>query len=265
MILDELAAFARIRIERAKAGKPLEKVKEEALLLAEREKEKAFRFEKALRKKGLSFICEVKKASPSKGVISEAFPYREIAAAYEEAGADAVSCLTEPKWFLGSDEIFRRIRAEISLPMIRKDFTVDEYQIYEAKTMGADAVLLICALLEEETVRKFLAICDRLGMSALVEAHDEAEIRCALSAGARLVGVNNRNLKNFTVDFENSVRLRRLVPEGITFVAESGVGGPEDVRALACLGADAALIGETLMRAEDKRAALALLREAAQT
>lgn len=265
MILDELAAYARIRTERAKAGKPLEKVKEEALLLAEREKEKAFRFEKALQKKGLSFICEVKKASPSKGMISEDFPYMEIAAAYEEAGADAVSCLTEPKWFLGSDEIFRRIRAKISLPMIRKDFTVDEYQIYEAKTMGADAVLLICALLEEETIRKFLAICDRLGMSAFVEAHDEAEIRCALSAGARLVGVNNRNLKNFTVDFENSVRLRGLVPEGVTFVAESGVGGPEDVRALARLGADAALIGETLMRAEDKRAALALLREAAQT
>lgn len=268
MILEELAEYARIRVERAKEKKALETVKEEALLLAEKEREagagKAFRFEKALQKSGMSFICEVKKASPSKGIIAEEFPYLEIAKSYEEAGADCVSCLTEPKWFLGSDEIFRQIRETVSLPMIRKDFTVDEYQLYEAKLLGADAVLLICALLDTETVRSYLEICDALGLSALVETHDEAEIASALAAGARLVGVNNRNLKNFTVDFGNSARLRERIPAGITFVAESGVKDAGDVKSLAELGADAVLVGEALMRAADKRSLLAAFRKAAE-
>lgn len=268
MILDELAEYARVRVRGAKERKSLEDVRSEALMLAQKERfeepERAFRFERSLRSEGLSFICEVKKASPSKGVIDEAFPYLEIAEAYERAGADCVSCLTEPKWFLGSDEIFAQIREKISLPMIRKDFTVDVYQIYEAKLLGADAVLLICALLPTETIREYLAVCDSLGMSALVEAHDETEIASAAAAGARLIGVNNRNLKNFTVDFGNSERLRGFVPEGVTYVAESGVSCAEDIAALARAGADAALIGEALMRAEDKNAALAEMRRAAQ-
>ncbi len=257
MILDELAAYSRIRVERAKELKSLEQIIAEALRLTDEQRRKTggadfFRFEKTLQKPGLSFICEVKKASPSKGIIAADFPYLEIAKDYEAAGADCVSCLTEPKWFLGSDEIFRQIRAEISLPMIRKDFTVDAYQIYEAKLMGADAVLLICALLDTGTVRDYLQICDELGLSALVEAHDEAEIASALKAGARLVGVNNRNLKNFTVDFGNAAKLRELIPENVTFVAESGVKDSEDVKSLATLGADAVLVGEALMRAVDK-------------
>lgn len=268
MILDELAEYARVRVRRAKEKKSLEDVRREALARAQqerlREPDKAFRFERALHGEGLSFICEVKKASPSKGVIDEQFPYLEIAEAYEKAGADCVSCLTEPKWFLGSDEIFAQIREKISLPMIRKDFTVDVYQIYEAKLLGADAVLLICALLQTETIREYLAVCDSLGMSALVEAHDEAEIASAAAAGARLIGVNNRNLKNFTVDFSNSARLREFIPEGATYVAESGVSCAEDAAALAKAGADAALIGEALMRAEDKSAALAAMRKAAR-
>ncbi|MCD8379446.1 MAG: indole-3-glycerol phosphate synthase TrpC [Lachnospiraceae bacterium] len=256
MILDELAAYSRIRVERAKELKSLQQIRTEALQLTD-EQTKAgeadfFRFEKTLQKPGLSFICEVKKASPSKGIIAEDFPYLDIAKDYEEAGADCVSCLTEPKWFLGSDEIFRQIRAEISLPMIRKDFTVDAYQIYEAKLMGADAVLLICALLDTETVRAYLQICDELGLSALVEAHDEAEIASTLKAGARLVGVNNRNLKNFTVDFGNAAKLREMIPENVTFVAESGVKDSEDVKSLVALGADAVLVGEALMRAPEK-------------
>ncbi|MCD8130746.1 MAG: indole-3-glycerol phosphate synthase TrpC [Lachnospiraceae bacterium] len=261
MILDELAAYSRVRVTRAKEIKSLEEIQKEALELTEKQRQSGeaefFRFEKALQKPGLSFICEVKKASPSKGMIAEDFPYLEIAKDYEAAGADCVSCLTEPKWFLGSNEIFRQIRQTITLPMIRKDFTVDAYQIYEAKLMGADAVLLICALSDMATVREYLKICDELGLSALVETHDEAEIDSALEAGARLVGVNNRNLKNFTVDFGNAARLRELIPADVTFVAESGVKDCGDVKALATLGADAVLVGEALMRAPDKKAKLA--------
>lgn len=260
MILDELAAHARERVEAAKRRCSFAEMKARAESLPRGD----FRFEKALAAPEMSFICEVKKASPSKGVIDPVFDYLAIAKAYEAAGADCVSCLTEPKWFLGSDDIFRAIRQAISLPMIRKDFTVDPYQIYEAKCMGADAVLLICALLPEEALREYLAVCDGLGLSALVEAHDETEIASAVRAGARLIGVNNRNLKDFTVDITNAARLRSLAPDDTIFVAESGVSSPEDVAALRRSGADAALVGEYLMRASDKGATLAGMREAAQ-
>lgn len=260
MILDELAAHAAERVRRAKAAIPTETLRDAARALPKGD----FTLAHAVKKPGMSFICEVKKASPSKGVISETFPYLEIAGAYEAAGADAVSCLTAPKWFLGSDEIFRDIRAKILLPMLRKDFTVDEYQIYEAKCMGADAVLLICALLDTQTIARYLDICDGLGLCALVEAHDADEIDAAVSAGAKLIGVNNRNLKNFSVDFSNAARLREKIPTTALFVAESGVQTPADLAALKRIGADAVLIGEALMRADDKTAALAAFREAVQ-
>lgn len=259
MILDKLASHAAKRVETAKAIRPLEQIREAALALPKNH----FCFEQALRKPGLSFICEVKRASPSKGMIAPDFPYRDIAKAYEVAGADCVSCLTEPKWFLGSDEIFREIRADIAIPMLRKDFTVDEYQLYEAKCMGADAVLLICALLDTRTIANYLSICDTLGLDALVEAHDEAEISSAAAAGARIIGVNNRNLKNFSVDFSNSARLRDSIPPSALFVAESGIALPADAAVLKVIGADAVLIGEALMRAEDKKALLTQFREAA--
>lgn len=260
MILDELAKYAAERVKKAKEQKSLEQIKEEAYALPKG----SFRFEKALWGKEMSFICEVKKASPSKGIISEEFPYLEIAKSYEKSGADCISVLTEPKWFLGSDEIFCQIRQEVSLPMIRKDFTVDEYQIYEAKVMGADAVLLICALLDTDTIRKYLAICDTLGISALVETHDEAEIASAVAAGARLIGVNNRNLKDFSVNFENAKRLREKIPKEAVFVAESGVKGEKDVRSLCGIGADAVLMGEALMRAEYPEEKLRSFRQAAK-
>lgn len=276
MILDQLADYARLRVEKDKKAVPFNEIRRmaeaaalgavqapAALTFGEPPRREPFAFEKALKKPGLSFICEVKKASPSKGIIAEDFPYLDIAAGYEQAGADCVSVLTEPKWFLGSDQIFKEIRAEIGLPMIRKDFTIDAYQIYQAKVMGADAVLLICALLPTEVIREYLSICDQLGMTALVEAHDEAEIASAAAARARVIGVNNRNLKTFTVDFSNSRRLRQLIPENALFVAESGVKGPEDIRALAELGADGVLVGEALMRAGDKKQTLAQFREAA--
>ncbi|MDO5141628.1 MAG: indole-3-glycerol phosphate synthase TrpC [Eubacteriales bacterium] len=260
MILDELAAHARERVAAAKAVRPLEQVKAQA----EAAPRGTFRFAQALSGQDLAFICEIKKASPSKGVIDPVFDYRAIAAAYKAAGADCVSVLTEPKWFLGSDEIFRAVRAAIDVPMIRKDFTVDRYQIYEAKLLGADAVLLICTLLDAATLAQYLEICDTLGLSALVETHDADEMRMAIDAGARLIGVNNRNLKDFTVDLDNAARLRALAPTGTVFVAESGVSGPADAAALRRAGADALLVGEHLMRSPDKTAALAALREAAR-
>lgn len=259
MILDEIAAYAKKRVKEAKEHIGFEQLRE----IAEQLPKGHFAFEHALKAPGLSFICELKKASPSKGVISEDFPFLDIAQDYVNAGADCVSCLTEPKWFLGSDDIFRSVRETISLPTLRKDFTVDAYQLYEAKCMGADAVLLICALLDTQTIAHFLEICDSLGLCALVEAHDEEEIQSAVQAGARIIGVNNRNLKNFSVDFSNAARLREKIPHSALFVAESGVRSPADITRLKAIGADAVLVGEALMRARDRRAALAAMREAA--
>lgn len=251
-ILDQLADYARQRVEEAKRQTPLAEIKRQALALPKGD----FRFEKALAKPGLSFICECKKASPSKGLIAADFPYLQIAKEYEAAGADAISVLTEPKWFLGSDRYLEEIASAVSTPCLRKDFTVDEFMIYQAKLLGASAVLLLCAILDDAQLREYLALCDGLGLSALVEAHDEAEVDRALNAGARILGVNNRDLKNFTVDTENSRRLRARIPEDVLFVSESGVRTAEDVARLAAIGADAVLIGETLMRAPDKTAKL---------
>lgn len=258
MILDEIAAFSKKRVAAAKEIKPLEEIKQMALSMPKGD----FRFENTLKKRGLSFICEVKKASPSKGIISADFPYLDVAEEYEKAGADCVSCLTEPKWFLGSDKIFKEIREKINLPMIRKDFTVDEYQIYEAKCMGADAVLLICALLDTKTVEKYIEVCDFLGISALVEAHDEKEIKSAADAGARIIGVNNRNLKNFTVDFSNAQRFREKIPQNTIYVAESGVKTADDIKLIKAVNADAVLIGEAFMKSENKKRMLEDFRRA---
>lgn len=255
-ILEQLAAYARTRVEQAKAVRPLADVKAAALA----QPKGNFAFEKALAQPGVRFICECKRASPSKGLIAPVFPYLDIAKEYAAAGADAISVLTEPKWFLGCDEYLQQIAAAVPVPCLRKDFTVDEYMIYEAKLLGASAVLLICSLLDTETLHQYLGICDALGLSALVEAHDEQEIASAAAAGARVIGVNNRNLKNFTVDVTNSLALRQKAPPGVLFVAESGITSPSDVSALRAAGVDAVLVGEALMRAPDKAAALAALR-----
>ena len=255
-ILDEIASYTRERIAAAKETLPLREVRERALTLPKGD----FSFEKALKKTDISFICECKKASPSKGLIAENFPYLDIARQYEEAGADCISVLTEPKWFLGSDEYLKEITQSVNIPCLRKDFTVDEYMIYEAKVLGASAVLLICSILEKNQMKEYMGICDELGLSALVETHDEKEVEMALDIGARILGVNNRNLKDFTVDTENSKRLRALIPQDVVFVSESGVKSAEDVKALREIGADAVLVGETLMRAEDKKAKLAELK-----
>lgn len=255
-ILDRLADYARERTAQAKNKIPLEEIRQQAFSLPKGN----FAFENALKAPDISFVCECKKASPSKGLIAPDFPYLQIAKEYENAGADGISALTEPKWFLGSDQYLAEIANAVSIPCLRKDFTVDEYMIYEAKVLGVSAVLLICAILTEEQIKEYIHVCDTLGLSALVEAHDESEVQAALNAGARLIGVNNRNLKDFSVDTENSRRLRKLIPRDVLFVSESGVSSAEDVEKLREIGADAVLIGETLMRAPDKKAKLAELR-----
>lgn len=255
-ILEQLADYARQRVEAAKQQVPLPVLRQQALSM----EKGGFPFEAALKKPGLSFICECKKASPSKGLIAPQFPYLQIAKEYEDAGADAISVLTEPKWFLGDHRYLQEIAGAVSIPCLRKDFTVDEYMLYEAKVLGASAALLICALLSREELAEYLAVCDSLGLSALVEAHDENEVEMALAAGARVIGVNNRNLKDFTVDAENSRKLRQMVPKTVQFVSESGVASREDVQRLEAMGADAVLVGETLMRAPDKTQKLAELR-----
>ena len=257
MILDKLAESSRRRVEERKRTRSLEALRREA---EARNAQTGFPFETALGRQGLSFICEVKKASPSKGVIAKEFPYLQIASEYEAAGADAVSCLTEPEYFLGSDRYLEEIAGKSSIPVLRKDFTVDPYMIYEAKILGASAVLLICAILDREEVREGIRIADSLGLSALVEAHDEAEVEKALDAGARIVGVNNRDLRTFQVDLDNSRRLRAMVPPDILFVSESGIRTPEDIRRLRENGTDAVLIGETFMRSPDKKKMICELR-----
>ena len=263
-ILQMIAARTRERVAECKEARPLEDVADAARALAADELTTCgsfeYPFEEALRLPGMSFICEVKKASPSKGVIAKEFPYLDIARDYEAAGAAAISCLTEPYWFLGQDRYLSEIAAEVSIPVLRKDFVVDEYMVYEAKLLGAQAVLLICAILSDEQLGAYVALAHELGMSALVEAYGEDEVPRAIAAGARVVGVNNRDLRSFSVDFGNSIRLRQLVGPERIYVSESGVTCREDVARLEEAGVDAVLIGETLMRAADRRVMLAELR-----
>ena len=255
-ILDKLAASAKARCEAAKGKIPPEEIRR----LAENTPKGDFGFEKSLKKPGMSFICECKRASPSKGLIAPEFPYLDIARDYEAAGADCISVLTEPEWFLGSDRYLEEIAHTVGIPCLRKDFTVDEYMIYEAKLLGASAVLLICSILDAEQLKEYIGVADSLGLSSLVEAHDEREIAAAVGAGARVIGVNNRNLKDFTVDTGNSGKLRSIVPDDIVFVSESGVSDAADVKRLYDAHVDAVLIGEALMRASDRKAKLAELR-----
>lgn len=258
-ILKEIAAHATERVAMRRKLKPLTTLRQEALAVPRGD----FPFTRALQKKELAFICECKKASPSKGLIAPDFPYVKIAQEYEAAVADAISVLTEPKYFLGDERYLAEIAAAVSLPCLRKDFIVDEYMIYEAKVLGAAAILLIVAILTKEELKAYLELADSLGLSVLTEAHSEDEIAAALEAGANIIGVNNRNLKDFSVDVENSKRLRASVPPDKLFVMESGIATPEDVAAARAMKADGVLIGETLMRADDKRARLRYLKEGA--
>ncbi len=248
-ILDKLASHAKERVNLAKQSLSLQDIKKQAFSLPKGN----FEFEKALKNADFAFICECKKASPSKGIIAEDFDYLSIAKEYEKAGANCISVLTEPKWFLGSDNYLKEITKNVSIPCIRKDFTVDEYMIYEAKILGAKAILLICSILSGEQIKSYIKICDDLGLSALVEAHNEDEIKTAINSGARIIGVNNRNLKDFTVDTKNSENLRKLVPKDIIFIAESGITNAQDIKNLKNNNVNGVLIGETLMKAQNKQ------------
>ncbi|MBR5376577.1 MAG: indole-3-glycerol phosphate synthase TrpC [Lachnospiraceae bacterium] len=256
MILDDLKNSTRKRVAESKKRLPEAELEDSIKNLQNRP---PFIFEEALKGAGMSYICEIKKASPSKGVIAEDFPYNKIAKEYEEAGAHCISVLTEPEYFKGDIKYLEEIRKTVDTPLLRKDFTCDPYMITEAKAAGADAVLLIAAILTDEELKSFFKKADSLGLSAIFEAHDEEEIRRCLEAGARIVGVNNRNLKDFTVDINNSRRLRELVPKDVIFVAESGIRTNADIEILKEFGVDAVLIGETLMRSTDKREALEAL------
>lgn len=259
MILDQLAASTLCRIEAAKQQIPLSEMKKRALTSVN----EPHRFERSIKQSSVSLICEVKKASPSKGLITSTFEPADIARAYEAGGAAAISVLTEPEYFMGSDAHLTDVKQAVSLPVLRKDFTLDVYQIYQARCLGADAVLLICALLNSDTLRRFIGVCDTLGLSALVEAHTAAEVESALTAGARIVGVNNRDLATFEVKLDNCLKLRPMVPSDVLYVAESGIRTPCDIAALREAGVDAALIGETLMRSDDIGATLARFRKEA--
>ena len=252
MILDELAAYASFRVAEAKKKIAADEMERKARSLPKGD----FRFEHALGNTGVSFICEVKRASPSKGLIVEDFPYVKIAREYEQAGASAISCLTEPFYFQGADRYLQEISQAVNIPVLRKDFTVDEYMIYQAKSLGASAVLLICAILDDGELRAYRQLAKELGLDALVEAHDEYEVDRALNLGAEIVGVNNRDLRTFQVDMNNSICLRKMAPDNVVFVSESGIRTPEDIRLLYENKVDAVLIGETLMRSPDKKAAL---------
>ena len=265
-ILNEIAAKTKERIQKEKLEIPekdliqmIQKRKVQMLLHPEQQSSTSrtpHSFYQALKKEGMSYICEVKKASPSKGLIAPIFPYLEIAKEYQEAGAAAISCLTEPFYFQGSDRYLQEITAAVDIPVLRKDFTVDEYMIFQAAAYGAAAVLLICAILNDEQLKEYRELAEELGMDALVEAHDEEEAERALKSGARIIGVNNRDLKTFQVDMQNSIRLRKLAPENVVFVSESGIKTSDDIQKLYDNQVDAVLIGETLMRSQDKKAAL---------
>ena len=256
MILDTIVEATKIRVAQEKQVESPEAVKAAALALPS---DTGFPFEAALRQQDFNFICEVKKASPSKGIISEHFPYLDIAKEYEVAGAAAISVLTEPDFFKGDKKYLQEIASTVKIPVLRKDFIIDEYQIYQAKVWGASAILLICACLDVPTLTKFRELADSLGLSSLVEAHDEQEVQMAIDCGARIIGVNNRNLKDFTVDVQNSVRLRNLVQDDVIFVSESGLETPEDIQVLRDNNIGVALMGETFMRSPNKIEKLAYL------
>ena len=256
-ILVTIAESTKKRVEAAKLITPENVIREQALALyKERGRNCSVSFKEALAKSGMSFICECKKASPSKGIIAEDFPYLDIAKDYEAAGASAISVLTEPEWFKGDLKYLKEISSAVNIPVLRKDFTVSPYMIYEAYLNGASAVLLICSLLDKETLKEYLDIAKSLGLDALVEAHDNDEVKMAIESGAEIIGVNNRDLRTFSVNASNCLRLRNAVPEGILFVAESGIKCRDDVKVLEENNVDAVLIGEALMRSADKKAYL---------
>lgn len=257
-ILDRIVDDTRLRVNFQRTIRPLPDVTEACRIYPRRV---GFPFQKALSDDGLSFICEVKKASPSKGVIAREFPYVDIAREYERIGASAISVLTEPKYFKGSDRYLEEISENVGVPLLRKDFIIDEYQIYQAKLLGASAVLLIASILPDDSLENYRRLAESLGMSALVEAHNIDDVERSVSAGARIIGINNRDLRDFTVDIDNSVNLRPSIPDGIIAVSESGISTRDDVKKIRDAGFDAVLMGESFMRSKDRQSMIEAMRD----
>lgn len=255
-ILENIADHAKIRVRIAQEKLPLKLMRS----LSYAKPASNFSFKKTLQKEELSFICECKKASPSKGIIAQDFPYLQIAKAFEDAGADCISVLTEPKCFQGADQYLQEIASTVKLPCLRKDFVVDEYMLYEARLLGASGVLLICSLLTDGQLKDYLAICNELKLDALVEVHTEKETEKALNAGAEIIGINNRDLKSFTVNLDTTARLREMIPNNIIVVSESGISSADDIAILKKIGVNGVLVGEALMMARDKGLKLQELR-----
>ncbi|HNX64823.1 MAG TPA: indole-3-glycerol phosphate synthase TrpC [Oscillospiraceae bacterium] len=257
MILDEIIVKRKEQLDREKERISHEKIKE----LAYKTAYTPLDFKKALKKDKLSVIAEVKKASPSKGTIREDFNPVEIAVQYEKSGADAVSCLTEEYYFKGSSSYLKEIRNHMHIPILRKDFIFDEYQIYEARVIGADAILLIAAVLDTDTLVKFKKIADDLRLNCLFEVHNEEELKSVISAGAEIIGINNRNLHTFEVSLDVTRTLSAKIPDGTVIVSESGIKSNSDMKAVKGHGADAVLIGETLMKSGSIENEMKSLRE----
>lgn len=249
MILDQIVADNRLELESRKRSLPLEELNRAAL-----EQPPPVEFAAALRGDGIRLIAEVKKASPSRGVICPDFNPVEIAKTYASNGAAAISVLTEEKYFQGSLNYLNDIRDALGdrrLPLLRKDFIYDSYQVYEARAYGADGLLLIVAILTPEELEARLGLSHELGMSCLVEVHNETELEIALSSGAEIIGINNRDLKTFNVDLTVTQRLRPLIPPDRIVVSESGIKNRTDMERLRQWGVNAVLIGESLMSAPD--------------
>lgn len=249
MILDDLVAATKQRLVEEKKQVPLIELKQQAQQIPNRDSQTIIN--KFLEPK-LHFIGEIKKSSPSKGTIVDDFPYMKIAQEYQDAKIDAISILTEPTYFQGKLAYLKEISKTSNVPLLRKDFTIDPYMIYQAKVAGASLILLIVAILDDEELISYLKLSQKLGLAALVEVHNENELQRALKANAKIIGVNNRNLKDFTVDINNSLKLRPLVPKQIPFITESGIKTSADIKKLKRAQVNGVLIGETFMKAPDR-------------
>ncbi len=219
-----------------------------------------FPFYDAIKKDGISIIAEIKHASPSKGIITDDFDVRKISQEYKLAQVDCISVLTEPYFFMGDNSYVEIAKHEAKKPVLRKDFIIDEVQIYESKVIGADCILLISAILDMEKLKKFSYIAETIGLNCLVECHNEKEIELAIKSSAKIIGVNNRDLTTFDVDINNSLRLRKYVPSDILFVSESGIKTKKDMDKLKEIKTDGVLIGETFMRSNNKVNQIKLLK-----
>lgn len=257
MIIDDIVASTFERVAENKKRNSIDKL---ARLAFEKPINKDYPFEKALRNKAnLAYIMEIKRCVPTKGEITRNFDYKSIAKEYEDIGATAISVMTEPDYFKGDDDFLAEIARIVKIPVLRDDFIVDEYMVYESKLLGADAITLICSVLDEITLMRCLNLAENLGMSAVVEAHSSMQVKKALRVGAKIIAVNNCDLRNFEIDMNNSLELQKMIPEDVIFISRSGVKTYQDICKLEENNVNAVMVGEVLMRSHDKRKTFEIL------